>query len=128
MHIPLCIPRKKVLTISMYAYIILCVPYLFSQTKRVYFYLNIEVTEELSNITTQMDNCFRLLLSHVADDLFTADDFEPMEGASSDHIGTNNADANVNLGNKLRDHGIYDIKKSITIELGKSKIVFIFHC
>lgn len=90
--------------------------------------MNVEVTEELSNITTQMDNCFRLLLPHVADNLFTADDFEQSENADLDEIETSSAEANASLGNKLRDHGIYDLKKSITIELEKGKIMFIYHC
>lgn len=90
--------------------------------------MNVEVIEELSNITTQMDNCFQLLLPHVADDLFTADDFKQSENTTLDHIGTSHPDANASLGNKLRDHGIYDLKKSLTIELVKSKIIFIFYC
>lgn len=74
-----------------------------------------EIGEEISNVVTQMENCFQLLIPHTADNLFTASDFEHPENAISEDIEISNSC----LDDKLRHHGFYDMKKTITIEIEK---------
>lgn len=86
--------------------------YLFERT-----YI-LEITEEIVSVTTQMESCFRLLIPHPSDSLFTEADFECEENTASDNLPNNDEDAAA--GKKLRHHGFYDMKKSITIEIDKS--------
>ncbi|CAL1268069.1 unnamed protein product [Larinioides sclopetarius] len=82
----------------------------------------IEISDEISNILMQMENCFRLLVPHPTEDLFSSDDFESCDNLKSMEESDSEPDISVqeddpSTSNSLRQHGIYDMKNSITIEV-----------
>ncbi|GIY03703.1 UV-stimulated scaffold protein A [Caerostris extrusa] len=87
----------------------------------------IEVSAEVSNILLQIENCFKLLVPHASEELFSSEDFDTVDNRN--RIDVNNSKtSNVSeledgsLANSLRHHGIHDIKKKIIIEIaGNSK-------
>lgn len=66
-----------------------------------------------------MENCFRLLVPHPSDNLFSALDFT-MSETTHDDISDESSESTQN---KLRHHGLYDLKKTITIEVENSKCI-----
>ncbi|GBN30827.1 UV-stimulated scaffold protein A [Araneus ventricosus] len=82
----------------------------------------IEISDEISNILMQMENCFRLLVPHPTEDLFSSNDFESCEYQKSMDESDTEPDISVqdddpSTSNSLRQHGIYDMKNTITIEV-----------
>ncbi|XP_055950297.1 UV-stimulated scaffold protein A-like [Argiope bruennichi] len=82
----------------------------------------IDVSDEISNILMQMENCFRLLVPHPTEDLFSNDDFESDNNLKSidEHEiepDISDQDDEPSTSNSLRQHGIYDMKNTITIEV-----------
>ncbi|GFS90389.1 UV-stimulated scaffold protein A [Nephila pilipes] len=82
----------------------------------------LEVSEDISNILLQMENCFRLLVPHATEELFTSEDFEPMNkehcmNKDVEKLNIYNQTHDSSLSNSLRHHGINDMKKTITIEV-----------
>lgn len=93
-----------------------------------------EISEEMSIVAIQMENCFKLLIPHSSNELFSADDFEEKHSEPKDNCAEdsymNCSDAltpeNVassTAGERLRDHGVYDMKKTLTIEMNKDSEV-----
>ncbi|KAG8191477.1 hypothetical protein JTE90_020726 [Oedothorax gibbosus] len=71
-----------------------------------------EMTTEISNTVVQMESCFELLIPSATNDLFSSEDFE----TEIEELTTSSPNDST-FGDTLRDHGIYDLKKSITIEV-----------
>lgn len=99
--------------------------FLIFNVKQIFIYYvcifsNLEIAEEISGVATQMENCFRLLIPHPSDNLFTDDDFTIKENPPS--VDDNAENDNLSIGNKLRQHGLYDMKEAITIEITKSNL------
>lgn len=76
---------------------------------------------EISNTLVHMENCFRLLVPHPTDELFSSQDFE-MEDAKP----TSSLQKDTDLEDTLRQHGMHDMKKTITIEVKDSKLIRAF--
>ncbi|XP_054722367.1 UV-stimulated scaffold protein A-like [Uloborus diversus] len=91
-----------------------------------------ELTNDMVSVTTQMENCFRLLIPH-PDDFFSNLDFVPTSGekASSQEdeepSTKDGSETDVNeyepAESDLRPHGLYNMKKSITVEMKNSSEV-----
>ncbi|GIY42531.1 UV-stimulated scaffold protein A [Caerostris darwini] len=82
----------------------------------------IEVSDEISNILLQIENCFKLLVPHASEELFSSEDFDTVDNGNRIDVNnskTSNASEleDGSLANSLRHHGIHDIKKTITIEI-----------
>lgn len=80
------------------------------------------MTGEISNTLVHMENCFRLLVPHPTDELFSSQDFE-MEDEKQP---TSSLQKDTHLEDTLRQHGMYDMKKTITIEVKDSKLIPFF--
>lgn len=84
-----------------------------------------EISEEISNILLQMENCFKLLIPHATEELFSCEDFEPMnkndiENKDTKTFNISNEVHDTSMSNSLRQHGITDLKKTITIQVSDS--------
>ncbi|GFQ80146.1 UV-stimulated scaffold protein A, partial [Trichonephila clavata] len=78
-----------------------------------------EISGEISNILLQMENCFKLLVPHATEELFSCEDFEPIDEKQlqNKNIKTPNISNQAHdASNSLRQHGINDMKKVITID------------
>ncbi|GFS31401.1 UV-stimulated scaffold protein A [Trichonephila inaurata madagascariensis] len=78
-----------------------------------------EISGEISSILLQMENCFKLLVPHATEELFSCEDFEltnEKQLENNDIKTPNISNQDHDASNSLRHHGINDMKKVITID------------